>query len=250
MKLIWPVLLITLAIFIIVAVLTTFYRHKENFYTYVNTPQVTGIFPTYAGSWTAGPGYPYLYWYPRGYAPYRYPYRFRYPFRRRRPFAPRYPYRYPRYLESFKVEPFVGADSERNHSCVTNDGRPFSGYPEHGFEPVCGLKFPRDNPGKLPTKLDIPMYTATKNARDYQIGAWVHLGKGFAADQIVDVYQFNIDPARDLYGYGVKTACGQFIELTFDINKYGLEDGYRFHVSELNKTFLLRKDPEFLYAWR
>lgn len=283
----WKIILtLIVSITIIIIILK---KYREKFlgiadYTYVNSPDITGVFPTYAGGWHDNLGLPYLYWYPRGFSPYLYPYRTRYPFRARYPYAPRYPWRYSAFegfnvknnekqekkIENFQVnenvqhpnaehtngfskknlEKFVGSSDERNYSCVNNQGQMFSGYPEHGFAPVCDLRFPRDIPPKMPTKLDIPMITATKSAKNYQIGEWVHFGKGYANDMIVDVFQFNINPAKDQYYYVVRTDCGQTFNLDFNINVYGLEDGYRFFVPGLNKIFLLRKDYEFAYAWR
>lgn len=287
MKLVYTILLIVLVLAIIVSVL---YKTREGYYnyTYVNSPDVKGIFPTYSGAWGGtyygnfglpsgyGFGLPFVRFnYNRGYAPYIYPYRSYYPYRSRYPYRPNRPFvgtveygtigSYPvEHLEYFEKENFVGADDERNNSCIGFDGKRnfsqncvnnkfqyLSGYPRHGFTKVCDLKFPRDIAGKMPSKLDIPMITATKNAKNYEIGRWVHYGKGYSKNGNIDVYQFNIDPSRNLYNYKVvDNSCGKEYSIDFQPGVHGMEDGYKFYVPDLDTVFLLRKDKEFLYAWR
>lgn len=168
-----------------------------------------------------------------------------------------------------EIETFVGAESERDEgSCVNNKFQQLNGYPQHGFVQKCDLEFPKDvalSPDASPETretdaiirgwkslgLNVPMVLATKSDKNYEIGAWVHAGKGIADDgETIDVYQFNIDPANNLFRYSVQTKNGDQYMLTFDPNRYGLEDGYRFEVNELNKVFLFRKDYEFPFAWR
>jgi hypothetical protein len=214
----------TTTILVLLLLAITFYlvKSKENYTTYLITPDLITETPVDIGYWRLGYGQPLPYEDISGYSP---------------------------MLE--QQENFVGADSERRTStCLDDNLQPLEGYPKHGFEPVCEMTFPKEKAPKI-MGLDIPMRSVAKSDNRYLIGQWVHFGKGYeygtTGKEILDVYLFSIDPTRNLYRYAVKTKNGEFYELTFDIERYGLEDGYIFTVEQLNKEFLFRENKRTVY---
>ena len=101
----------------------TFYlvKSKENYTTYLITPDLITETPVDIGYWRLGYGQPLPYEDISGYSP---------------------------MLE--QQENFVGAESEqRIGTCLDDNLQPLEGYPKHGFEPVCEMTFPKEKAPKI-----------------------------------------------------------------------------------------------------
>jgi len=210
--------IITILVLLLLSIIFYLMKPKESYTTYLITPDLIAETPVDLGYWRLGYGQPLPYEDISGYSP------------------------------MLEQENFIGSNSEqRVGTCLDDNLQPLEGYPKHGFEPVCEMSFPKQKAPKI-MGLDIPMQSVAKSDEKYLIGQWVHFGKGFSDDkETVDVYLFSIDPTRNLYRYAVKTKNGEFYELTFDIERYGLEDGYIFTVEQLNKEFLFRQNKHTVY---
>lgn len=221
---------------IVLIMITTVYLLKSNegFYTtYLNSPNMRGIYPTDIGYYYGWSGAPFLYTRP-GFLPYN-----------RRRFRRRF---YPRFRRPYFAEYFTtGGESERNNgNCVKDcESKLYSyGYPKHGFEKICELETPKDTICNPLGRVDLPMLSPIIPDKNYEIGRWVFLGHGFPIEsknynKVVNVHQFNIDPSRQLYRFRIE-AEGQLIDLDVKSPCEGLVDGYTFYVPELRQKFLLR----------
>jgi hypothetical protein len=100
-----------------------------------------------------------------------------------------------------------------------------------------------------------PMLTSIRSPKDYYIGQWVTAGTAYTDNPndftYVTVQQLNLDPARDLFSYRVRTKDGQLIPINLRPHHDRLEDGDRFRIQgmEGRGDFVFTEADKYSYVY-
>lgn len=183
--------------------------NKEDFWvtnTYVNTPTQYGAYPTTVGSPWGGNYYQRLKWTPFGYH---------------------------------------NSNNKYNPLPITSVTANNPGY-IHYTPPYHNLPLNNNSPNRMFG----PMLTNVDNPKNYLLGEWVHAGTGHTKNPndnvIIDVFQLNLDPKRDLYKYKAVNKHGQTLNMNIHPHIDVLENNDRFTVSGMKDVFIFEEDDRYV----
>ena len=183
--------------------------NKEDFWvtsTYVNTPKQYGSYPTTVGSPWGGNYYQRLKWTPFGY-----------------------------HTPNNRYNPLPITSITANNPGYIHYSPPYHNLPLNN---------------NSTNRMFGPMITNVENPKDYLLGEWVHAGIGHTKNPndnlIIDVFQLNLDPKRDLYRYKAVNKHGQTLNMNIHPHIDVLEDGDRFTVSGMKDVFIFEEDDRYV----
>ena len=91
-----------------------------------------------------------------------------------------------------------------------------------------------------------PMFTSVVDQKDLVQGRWVQSGIAYTDDEILNVYQYSWDPAREIYEYRVKDKDGFIIPIE---NNHLLEDKDTLTIPQKGGKTFTYQEYKYNYAY-